>query len=548
MAVSTFIPQTLAEMQNVNQAAAEKWIKDNNAWVASVISKHDSWLSDSNAETYQAAYDGELDEIESREKARDGGTENKLISNYVQIIIDTLVDYMLGKSPVYTIEDPDQDDEVTEEREIITEYRKKIMKLLQDKAQGEFSSVLRSMCISGQGAIIVWVDEKGAIDYGEYPVNEIIPVYDGRNRLRLLFRRYEIGIWENGSEITKTRVEVYDERYVTYYTGDNVESLHLDSDEVKTGNPIEHKAGRIPVVVCQNQLPAKYEERIKGYGKSDLSYGVLPLAIAYCHGLSDKANLMEYLQDQYLCLTGVDVDENEVLKMRKARALALKDKESKAEFIAQSQDDNAVENGLTRMKNDMFDTTNTPRLSELNGATATEIKMKYAGLDIKAGKKEPLLIQAFNQFFAVLTDLLNVQKLTLEGSVPGIYETITTPELVEARDDLYQAEWISVTISRNLPQNNKEIADIVAELADVVPDSFLYELLWFIDDPQKAIEEMKAQKEESNKNSLANNLAAIGYGADNLGDGGGPLAEDGEGDRESQENSATGSKSVQPVR
>lgn len=526
MAVSSFIPQTLAEMPTASKAVAERWIRDNGKWVASIVEKHDTWIKDNGIDVYQAAYDGELDDVECRDKARDGGTEHKLISNYVQVIIDTLVDYMLGKPPIYTVEDPDQDDEETEERDIITEYRKKIMKLLKDKASMEFSSLLRDMCIGGFGSIIVWVDEDGGIDYGEYPVQEIIPVYDGRRRLRLLFRRYEVGVWENGSEVTKTRLEVYDDRYVTYYTGDSVESLHLDADEAKTGNPTEHLAGRIPVVVCQNQLPAKYEERVKGYGKSDLAYGVIPLAVAYCHGLSDKANLMEYLQDQYLLLTGVDVDENEVLKMRKARALALKDKESKAAFIAQSQDDNTIENGLTRMKNDMFDTTNTPRLGDLNGATATEIKMKYAGLDIKAGKKEPLLIQAFNQFFCILTDLLNVQKLYADGAVTGVYETITTPELIEARDDLYQAEWIGVTISRNLPQNNKEIADIVAELADIVPDSFLYELLWFIDDPQKALDEMKAQKEADSQRNANSSLTALGYGADNLGDTGGEPFDD----------------------
>ena len=183
----------------------------------------------------------------------------------------------------------------------------------------------------------------------------------------------------------------------------------------------------------------------------------------------------------------------------------------------------------------------TPRLAELNGATATEIKMKYAGLDIKAGKKEPLLIQAFRSFFAIITDLLNVQKLYASGVVSGVYETITTPELIEARDDLYQSEWLEVTVSRNLPQNNKEIADIVAELADIVPDSYLYELLWFIDDPQKALEEMRAQKEESQQTSLTNSLAAIGYGADNLGDTGGDPD-----NPDDQQNSVTGSTITQP--
>lgn len=538
MAVSSYIPQTLAEMRKVTKAVAERWITDNNAWVADVVRKHDAWLHEQTVEIFQAAYDGKLDEIEKRDKARDGGTEYKLISNYVQIIVDILVDYMLGKSPVYTVEDPDQDDEETEEREIITEYRKKITKLLRDKAQGEFSAMLRAMSVTGMGAVICWVDEKGSIDYGEYPIQEIIPVYDGRGRLRLVFRRYDIGVWENDREVNKVRVEVYDGRYVTYYTGDTVESLHLDADEAKTGNPIEHKAGRIPVVICQNQVPMVYEERIKGYGKSDLSYGIVPLAVAYCHGVSDKAALMEYLQDQYLLLTGVDVEENEVMKMRKARALALKDKESKAEFIAQSQDDNAVENGLTRVKNDMFDTTNTPRLAELDGATATEIRMKYSGLDIKAGKKEPILIGAFNQFFAILTDFLNVQKLYADGTSTGVYETITSPELIEARDDLYQAEWMAVTITRNLPQNNKEIADIVAELADIVPDSYLYELLWFIDDPQKALDEMKAQKQEATNASLQQNLDAIGYGEGNLG---------GTGGEPSQGDDPTGSGLTQPV-
>ena len=60
------------------------------SWVAAMVAKHDSWIKDNAVDLYQAAYDGELDEIEPRDTARAGGTENKLISNYVQIIIDTV--------------------------------------------------------------------------------------------------------------------------------------------------------------------------------------------------------------------------------------------------------------------------------------------------------------------------------------------------------------------------------------------------------------------------------------------------------------------------
>lgn len=537
MAVSTKIPVTLEAAtagRLATEADAEAWLTSNQGWLTDIIAKHDAWLKSAKVELLQAAYDGELDEIANRKKARGDGTENKLIANYIQPIIDTLVDYMLGKSPVYTVEDPDQEDDETEESTILTEYRKKVMKLLKEKSLSCFSAVLRGGCIAGYGGAILWVDEKGRIDYDEYPVQELIPVYDGRRTLRLVLRRYDTED-ENGATITK--LEIYDDRYVIYAAGSDSD-FHLDEDEKETGNPIEHKAGRIPVAIYQNQLPAKYKERIKGYGKSDLAYGALELIVAYCHGISDKANLMEYLQDQYLLLTGVDVDENEVLKMRKARALALKNKESKAEFIAQDQADGAIENGLTRQKNDLYDTTNTPRLSELQGSTATEIKMKYSGLDIKAGKKEPALVQFIKQFTAVLTDFLNAQKLIEQGE-QDTFPTVSDLDEIEKRVELYQAEWLDVSITRNLPQNYEELANIVSTLSGIVPRSYLYELLWFIDDPQKAIEEMDAEEEASSQNSLT----AIGLGANNLGGTGGTPTE-GQ-DNKDQADSATGSTITQ---
>lgn len=515
MAISTVVPIALSVKPKATAKDAEAWITANAGWVSDIIEKHNAWIRDAEVEKYQAAYDGELDEITCREKARGDGTNYKLIANYAMIIIDTLVDYMVGKPPIYTVEDPEQEDDETDKSQVVTEYRKKLTALLKDKATLTLSEMLRQGCIAGYSSIIAWVDEKGQIDYSEYPVQEVIPVYDVRGRLCMVLRVYEIEMLEGTQTVTKKRVEVYDDRYITYYISDGGDGFVVDESEVATGNPIEHKAGRIPVAIYQNGVPAKYKERLKSNGKSDLSFGAFDLVVAYSHGLSDKANLVEYLQDMYLLLTGVDVDEKEVLKMRKARAIALKDANSKAGFIAQDQADGAVENFLSRLCKDIYDTTSTPRLGELNGATATEIKMKYACLDIKAGKKEPRFIRAIRQLLSILTDFLNTEKLIENGTL-DTYGLVSDPKAVNQRDDLYNADWVDVSLVRNLPQNYKEIADIVAELADTVPDSYLYELLWFIEDPQKALEEMKAQKKES----TANNMAAMGYGADNLGDDG----------------------------
>ena len=513
MAVSTAVPVALSVKPSATAEDAKKWIEANAVWVSDIIEKHNAWIKDADVEKYQAAYDGELDEVECRNKARGDGSNHKLIANYASIVIDTLVDYMVGKPPIYTVEDPEQEDDDTDEAQVVTDYRKKLTALLKDKATLTLSELLRQGCIAGYSAVIAWVDEKGRIDYNEYPVQEVIPVYDVRGSLVMVLRVYDFDVQEGSQTVTKKRLEVYDDRYISYYIGEDSVFV-LDEGEVATGNPVEHKAGRIPVAVYQNGQPSTYKDRIKSSGKSDLSFGVFDLIVAYCHGLSDKANLVEYLQDMYLLLTGVDVDEKEVLKMRKARAIALKDAKSKAEFIAQDQADGAVENFLTRLSKDIYDTTSTPRLSELNGATATEIKMKYACLDIKAGKKEPRFILAVKHLIAILTDFLNTQKL-IEGGTEDTYDVVSDPNAVEQRGDLYSADWVSISLVRNLPQNYKEIADIVAELADTVPDAYLYELLWFIDDPQKALEEMKAQKKES----TANSMAAMGYGADSFGNG-----------------------------
>lgn len=519
MAVVTKVPE------QITPATAEAWATQYAAWLKDVLGQHSAWLSESQVEKYQAAYDGDLEEIEARDKARGDETNYKLVANYAQLIIDTVVDYMVGKAPVFTVEDDEQDDAETNEAEIVTEYRKKLQALLKaEQAQRVLAEQLRQGSIACYAAVIAWVDEKGKVDYEEFPAQEVIPVMDTRGRLRMVIRQYEVEVVAEGSDTkTRKRLEIYDDRYVTYLIGDETGTgFLLDQDEVATGNPIEHKAGRIPVSLFFNGQAASYKKRIKRAGTSDLGSGVYELLVAYSHGLSDKANLADYLQDQYLKLTGVDVDQGEVIKMRKARAIALKSKDADASFIAQSQEDAAVENYLNRLENAVYDTTFTPKLNKLEGATATEIKMKYAALDIKAGKKEIYFIGAVLQLIQILTDLLNAEKL-IDAGVDSPYEVLSDADAVAARDDLYKSEWVSVTLNRNLPQNYKEIADIVSVLSGKVPDSYLIELLWFIDDPVKALAELKTQKEEA----LKANMAAMGYTPDVVGE---PGSDDGDGD------------------
>lgn len=519
MAVFSSIPQTLSQLiktGNITPEAAAQWALDNSEFLSNALAKHSAWIKESKIEKFQAAYDGYLEEIEAREKAKGDDTNYKLVSNYAQIIIDTVVDYMIAKPPVWTVEDQQQGDNETKETEILTEYRKAITALLQqEQGQRVLAEQLRQGSIACYSGVIAWVDEEGQIDYEEYPAQEIIPIMDVRGRVKMVIRVYEVDVVTEGTTTgTIKKLEVYDSKFILYLKSDEAgTNFEIDPEEVATGNPIQHMAGRIPVSLFFNGTAASYKSRLRRAGTSDLGSGVLDLIVAYSHGLSDKANLADYLQDQYLKLKGVDVDEKEVIKMRKARAIALKSKDADADFIAQDQNDQAVENYLTRLEDTIYDTTFTPKISKLDGATATEVKMKYAALDIKAGKKEIYFRGAIMQLIEILTDLLNA-KILIDANVEDPYEILSDPDLRNKNEKLYKSEWLTFTLNRNLPQNNKEIADIVAALSGKVPDTYLYELLWFVDDPVKALAEMKAQNKATADAAAKSSMTAMGFGSE----------------------------------
>lgn len=524
MAVAYIVPETLATFTGTaTDAQAKEWVELNGTWLKSVIDGHKAWLNEKNIAKYQAAYDGYLEEIEAREKSRGDGINHRLHTSYAQLVIDTVVDYMVGNAIVWTVEaaelaGKEVDELQGEEKQLYTlvdEYRTKILKKLKgEEAQRVLREQLTQGSIAGYSTVITWVDENGNIDYEEFPAQEVVPIYDTKGRLRMVIRYYEVDVAAPGEESkNRTKVEVYDPRYVSYYLSDETGIAYsLDDTEVETGNPIEHKAGRIPVSIFVNGTPARYEERTRKNGASDLE-GVFSILEEYAHVMSDKGNTVERLLDQYLVLSGVDTDEKEVKKMHLAKAIALKSKESKAEFIAPKQEDTAVENHLNRLRDTMHDLTFTPKLNNLNGATAMEIKMKYAALDIKAGKKETYFTQAIRQLVQVITDMLNYEKLVETGvDQETIYDILAGRQ--ETSTPLYTTDWIAFTLNRNLPQNYLELSQIVAQLAGMVPDMYLYELLWFIEDPVAALEEMKKQKEQQRQDDAAAAQSALGYGGE----------------------------------
>lgn len=499
------------------RAAAKGWVTANGPWLGKLLKDHQALLLDQQVDKHQATYDGDLEEIELRDKSRGDDVNHKIMASLAQVLVDTPVDYLLGKSIVWAFKEPA---EAGTTAQVMTEYRKQLLGLLEtEDAQRVLREALTQGGIAGVAAIIAWVDENGGIDYEEFPIQEVVPVFDVRGRLKLVVRFYQVDVSEPGTEQEDLRykAEIYDSRYVTYAIGDESgETFDLDTSEEPS--IIDHKAGRIPVSIFINGTPARYKERQKKAGVSDLAGGLMSSVLEYAHTISDKANAVDRMQDQLLLMTGVQVGssqkegEAEVMAMRKARALALKNAASTAQFIQPGQEDKAVENHLDRLRDTIHQVGFIPKLDDLSAATATEIKVKYAGLDIKAGKKETYFRSTIKTLLAVLTDFLNARSLaSTTGKLPeGYHEKLRDP----AANGLFNSQWVEFTLNRNMPQNYLEIAQIVNYLADKVPDSYLYELLWFVTDPKAALDEMKKQRDDTAARTAAAGIAALGLGGE----------------------------------
>ena len=515
MAVVNKIPELLEKLTPLDaaQRQAKQWVTDNSAFLAKLLKEHQALIKDQKIGDYQALYDGDMLEIDLREKSRGDDVNHKVYASLAQLVVDTPVDYLLGKPIVWSMKDP-QEAGTTEK--VMDEYRKELLALLESEdAQRVLRELLKQGGIAGMGALISWVDEDGKIDYDEFPIQEVVPVFDVRGRLRLVVRFYEVDLAAADAENPDMvyMAEIYDGRYVITAVG-NADATEFTYDE--TEPVVEHKAARIPVTVFMNGTPARYKERKKKAGVSDLAGNIQSLITEYAQAISDKANAVDRMQDELLLMTGVQLPngtkgEAEVLAMRKARALALKNENSAAQFIHPTQEDQAVENFLNRVRDTIYATAFLPKLDDLSGASATEIKTKYAGLDIKAGMKETYFKAAIKSLLSILTDFLNAKKLAGAGGLPEDYhDKLKEP----GKNGLYSSEWVEFTLNRNIPQNYLEIAQIVATLTDKVPDSYLYELLWFIPDPQDALDEMRKQREEAQKRSVQAGLDAMGLGGD----------------------------------
>lgn len=384
--------------------------------------------------------------ILSRQMADATKPNNRLVHNLPAYITDTIVGYFMGKPVSYVGDDA---------------YIEALNEIYDSNHEQDHNSELaKGQSICGAGYEMLYTNEEAKIKMVEVPRQNIIYVESANIEAApiLAVRLYTLTDLEN--EDTSYYEVLTDTEVITYQRG-----MKQNQTIYTEINRYQHFFGGVPVVEYKNN-----KERLGDF------QGVLTLIDAYDLAQSDTANDFEYFTDAYLKMTGATLDPEQIKTMKENRVIVLPDKECSVDWLIKQVNDVATENFKNRVREDIHTLSKCPDLTADEFGTALSgvaIAYRMMNLEQICATKERKFKKGLQRRLELITNVMNTQ-----GK---------------------QWRWqdIEIQFSRNLPQNLKEIAEIVGMLAGRIDDETLISLLPFVEDPAAILEKLRAQKEEA---------------------------------------------------
>lgn len=365
---------------------------------------------------------------------------NKAVNPYPSYITDMFVGYFMGDPVVYTSEE--------------TEFIEKVDGIFtyNDEAS-ENSELAKDASVYGVAYELLYLDADKVIRFNKLNPAQCIPIYDNtlENDLLYFIRYYDNEDIISGN--TVTYVEVYSRNDRKVYLKEKSNMTLLEAEP--------HSFGAVPVSIFANN-----EEQIGDFEP------VISLIDAYDKLQSDSVNDLEYFNDAYLALYGLQGTEAEDIAAMKEMRVMLMPPDSKAEWLVKEINDTYVENLKKRIDADIHKFSKCPALTDESfAANASGVAMKYKllGLENATSKKERCFKKALQRRIEIICNMLAVM-----GSV-------------------YDWRSINISFKRNTPANLVEIADVLVKIGDLLSDETKVGMLPL--DIDYAAEQAKKQQE-----------------------------------------------------
>ena len=368
---------------------------------------------------------------------------NKVVNPYAHYITDIMTGYFMGEPVNYNGKDEKQIEVI----EAIYNYN--------DEAS-ENSKLAEYASIYGVSYEIMYLDDDANIRFKRIDTEGAIPIYENNIEGDLLYfiRYYDEQDIMTGNTITY--VEVYSRNRIQFY------SLSLGALEYLS--EVEHHWGLVPINIFYNN-----EEELGDFET------VMSEIDAYDKLESDNLNEVEYFNDAYLALYGVEGTDGDDIAMMKENRVLLLPEDAKAEWLVKSINDTYLENLKTRLDKNIHKFSYCPAMTDQDfsqNASGVAMKYKLMGLENATSKKESAFKVGLQRRLELICNMLAVQGTNYD----------------------YRA--VNIIFTRNIPNNIVEMADVINKVGHLYSEETQMNLLPIEVDYEKE-QERKAQEQSA---------------------------------------------------
>lgn len=409
-------------------------------------------------------YNGTHD-ITTRRRTQDL-PNNKLVCNHAEYISDMATGYFIGNPITYNGENAEQ---------IIEQFKT-------NNVHSVDTNLCKYLSVFGVGYELIYMsaDEKPVIKSAALDPRQTMLVVDSTVEKNPMFAVYYSEKLKEDGQVDGYYVNLYTEtKVISYYMKD----ITSNTAEVLETN--EHYFEDVPVIEYLN----------KSNAQGDFE-GVISLIDAYNLLQSDRINDKEQQVDALLALSGVVMGDNEkeviktaeLIKEMKMINLPI---DGKAEWLVKALNETEVEVLKTALKNDIHEFSKVPCMTDENFASnASGVAMKYKllGLEQLAKTKEGLYFIGLQRRLKMYAKILNIKTKEPDKFISNI----------------------EVVMTRSLPVNELELAQLVTTLNGQVSQETLLSQLPFVKDVNEEIERLDSEKQKN----MENQMAMMGYPQD----------------------------------
>ena len=361
---------------------------------------------------------------------------NKIVVNYCSCIVDNFNGYLTGNPISYTSNEDIED----------------ILKVLRyNDYKEEDSEFLKSALIFGKSYEIMYLDEDGEIRFNVLDTRQGFPIYsDDLNKDLLYFVRI----------FPVDNLDILKGYYVEVYSKDTVDRFDMNDaySNLRFISSEQHYFHQVPVTVFSLN-----REEVGSFEK------IMSMQDSYNKLISASEDDFESFCDAYMVIRGMEVDDDELSKMKQNRILLL-DEEGDVSYLTKDIKDTALNNMLDELNGKIHRVSNSPDFGDESFANSSGISLKYKliGFENTASNIETRLVKALQKRIELISAILYIKNSTVW------------------RD-------INIIVSRNLPVDIAEIVETVNGLKGTVSNKTLLSQIPFIEDVDAELEKVGSE-------------------------------------------------------